>query len=105
MHLLPDAAAAVPDHVADQFPIGYFFPVLGFLCLFLLTRVVGPTVSKGCHQGPGGCCAPPVLPQVNALLATLFASSGCWLQVAQLPLLSVGFGHSVELPICSCPLP
>ncbi|KAL3160291.1 hypothetical protein ABBQ38_009683 [Trebouxia sp. C0009 RCD-2024] len=66
MHLLPDAVSAVPDHVADQFPMGYFFPVLGFLLLFLLTRVVAPIASKGCHTGVGGCCAPPVLPQTTA---------------------------------------
>ena len=70
MHILPDAAAAVPDHVADQFPMGYFFAVLGFLILFLLTRVIAPIFSRGGQHGVGGCCASPVLPQVTALYFT-----------------------------------
>ena len=70
MHILPDAVASVPDHVADQFPMGYFFAALGFFSLFLLTRVVSPIIGgKDGHDHtacstPGGCCAPPVLPQV-----------------------------------------
>lgn len=67
MHILPDAVEAVPDHVADQFPMGYFFAVLGFLILFLLTRVIAPIFSRGGHHGAGGCCATPVLPQVTVL--------------------------------------
>ena len=67
MHILPDAAAAVPDHVSDQFPMGYFFAVLGFLILFLLTRVIAPIFSRGGQHAAGGCCATPVLPQVTVL--------------------------------------
>ena len=70
MHILPDAAAAVPDHVADQFPMGYFFAVLGFLILFLLTRVIAPMFSRGSQHVAGGCCAAPVLPQVTVLYLT-----------------------------------
>ena len=70
MHILPDAAAAVPDHVADQFPMGYFFAVLGFLLLFLLTRVIAPIFSRGGQHAAGGCCATAVLPQVTVLYLT-----------------------------------
>ena len=70
MHILPDAVESVPDHVSDQFPMGYFFAALGFFLLFLLTRVVSPIISgkdrhdHGACSTAGGCCAPPVLPQV-----------------------------------------
>lgn len=70
MHLLPDAAAAAPEHVADQFPMGYVFAVLGFLILFLLTRVVAPIFTRDGHHAAGGCCAAPVLPQVTMLHVT-----------------------------------
>ena len=105
MHILPDAVESVPDHVSDQFPMGYFFAALGFFLLFLLTRVVSPITSgkdrhdHGACSTAGGCCAPPVLPQVPPMSAQCRASLllSAWPEAAAATVLACIQLHSMQL--------